>query len=75
MGECSPSSKELSMQLERFLNRQNIERYRRLLDVVCDETQRRQILGLLEEEEEKTRELQRGELRLSQNGGAERKSA
>jgi hypothetical protein len=63
------------MQLERFLNRQNIERYRRLLDVVCNETQRRQILCLLEEEEEKTRELQLGELRLSQNGGAERKSA
>jgi hypothetical protein len=44
------------MSLERFLTRQNIERYRRLLDIVSEATQRRQIINLLEEEEDKERD-------------------
>jgi hypothetical protein len=46
------------MRLELFLNRQNIDRYVTLLSFISDETQRRQIQNLLEEERAKTRELQ-----------------
>jgi hypothetical protein len=37
--------------LERYFNQQNIARYRKLLELVSDQTQRRQIMNLLEEEE------------------------
>jgi len=37
--------------LERYFNQQNIARYRKLLEVVSDQTQRRQIVNLIEEEE------------------------
>ncbi len=46
------------MNLELFLNKQNIDRYVRLLSVISDETQRRQIQNLLEEERAKTLDLQ-----------------
>ena len=49
------------MTLERFFNQQNIERYRKLLDIVSDQTQRRQIMNLLEEEEDKARYLKPSE--------------
>lgn len=45
------------MHLELFLNRQNIDRYMTLLSFISDETQRRQIQNLLEDERAKTREL------------------
>ena len=45
------------MDIERFLNEQNIRRYRKLLDIAADEIQRRQINNLLADEEEKAREL------------------
>ncbi len=44
------SGERSSSAIERFLNQQNIQRYRRLLNVVSDATQRRQIINLLEEE-------------------------
>jgi hypothetical protein len=56
--ERQSASRELSMDSARFLNQQNVERYRRLLELATDATQRRQIINLLEEEQEKTRELQ-----------------
>ena len=37
--------------MERFVQRKNIERYRRLLAETTDETRRRQLLRLLAEEE------------------------
>lgn len=46
------------MELARFLNQQNVERYLRLLEQATDATQRRQIINLLEEEQEKANELQ-----------------
>ena len=46
------------MNLELFLNKQNIDRYVRLLSVISDETQRRQIQNLLEDERAKTLDLQ-----------------
>jgi rubrerythrin len=46
------------MKLARFLNQQNVERYLRLLERATDATQRRQIINLLEEEQEKANELQ-----------------
>jgi rubrerythrin len=46
------------MDLARFLNQQNVERYLRLLEQATDATQRRQIINLLEEEQEKANELQ-----------------
>ncbi len=46
------------MDLARFLNQQNVERYRRLLERATDATQRRQIINLLEEEQDKANELQ-----------------
>ena len=42
--------------MERFVIQQNIERYRRLLDVFTDDPQRRVIITLLTEEEEKFRQ-------------------
>ncbi|HVZ51192.1 MAG TPA: hypothetical protein VG986_04450 [Pseudolabrys sp.] len=39
--------------MERFVIRENIDRYRRMLDEASDEVTRRQILRLLKEEEEK----------------------
>ncbi len=39
--------------MERFIHRQNLERYRKLLTQVTDERQRRQILKLIAEEEAK----------------------
>jgi rubrerythrin len=49
---------ELPMDLARFLNQQNVERYRKLLERVTDATQRRQIVNLLEEEQQTASELQ-----------------
>jgi hypothetical protein len=46
------------MELARYINRQNIERFSKLLEFVSDETQRRQITNLLEEERELAMELQ-----------------
>ncbi len=46
------------MDLARFLNQQNVERYRKLLERVTDATQRRQIINLLEEEQQTASELQ-----------------
>ena len=46
------------MDLARFLNQQNVERYRKLLERVTDATQRRQIVNLLEEEQQTASVLQ-----------------
>ena len=40
--------------MERFIHRQNIEHYERLLQTVVDEVERKRILKLLEEETKKT---------------------
>ena len=40
--------------MERFIHRQNIEHYERLLQTVTDEAERMRILELLEEERRKT---------------------
>jgi hypothetical protein len=45
--------------MERFIQRQNIEHYRKLLTETADEAQRQQLLRLLAEEEAKERELER----------------
>jgi hypothetical protein len=37
--------------IERFVKEQDIQRYRRLLEFVSEETQRRQIINLLKHEE------------------------
>jgi rubrerythrin len=42
--------------MERFVTQQNIERYRRLIDISTDEAQRRVIFKLLAEEQEKFRQ-------------------
>jgi hypothetical protein len=42
--------------MERFVSQQNIERYRKLLDLSTDEPQRRMIFKLLAEEQEKFRQ-------------------
>jgi hypothetical protein len=39
--------------MERFVSQQNIERYRKLLDIFTDDAQRRMIFKLLVEEQEK----------------------
>jgi hypothetical protein len=46
------------MDSARFFYQQNVDRYRRLLERATDATQRRQIINLLEEEQEKVNELQ-----------------
>lgn len=46
-----------SIGMARFLNQQNIERYLKQLRIASDETQRRQLKNLLEEEEDKAAEL------------------
>ncbi len=46
------------MDLELYLNKQSIDRYVRLLSVISDETQRRQIQNLLEDERAKVLDLQ-----------------
>ena len=48
--------------MERFVHRQNIEHFRKLLAETTDEVQRRLLLKLLAEEEAK-------DLSASQNGG------
>jgi hypothetical protein len=45
------NERETFVDIARFLKEQNIRRYRRLLDVVSEETQRRQIVNLLQHEE------------------------
>jgi hypothetical protein len=45
--------------MERFVSQQNIERYRKLLDMSTDDFQRRLILKLLSEEQEKLRNIAR----------------
>jgi rubrerythrin len=52
------------MNSERYFNQQIIERYRKLLEIVSDQTQRRQIMNLLEDEEDKARDLGRSKRRL-----------
>ena len=47
------------MDLELFLNQQNISRYLKLLGLISDERQRRQVMNLLEEEKLKAAELKR----------------
>jgi hypothetical protein len=42
--------------MERFIRRQNIEHYRRLLETVADERERHRILKLLAEEQKKQAE-------------------
>jgi hypothetical protein len=53
---------EVAMDLECFLNQQNITRYLKLLNVISDERQRRQIINLLEDEKLKEEELQRAKV-------------
>ena len=43
--------------MERFVSQQNIERYRKLLDIFTDDSQRRVIVTLLAEEQEKMSKL------------------
>jgi hypothetical protein len=45
------------MDLDRFVARQNIDRYRRLGDTATDEAQRRMIFRILAEELEKLKSL------------------
>jgi hypothetical protein len=42
--------------MERFVSQQNIERYRKLLDISTNELERRTIFKLLAEEQEKFRQ-------------------
>jgi len=53
-GKFSIQSLGRSTPVERFLRRENIKRYRRLLRVADDDAERRRILLLLKEEEQKT---------------------
>jgi hypothetical protein len=39
--------------MDRFVRRQNVERYRHMLETVTDEVERQQILKLLDEEQQK----------------------
>ena len=41
---------------DQFIRRQNIERFRGLLETVTDENERRRILELLEEEQQKQKD-------------------
>ena len=43
--------------MDAFIYRQNIDRYRKLLEIETDETQRLEIMRLLVEEEEKLKQL------------------
>jgi hypothetical protein len=55
-GASSPPGRvtsESRMTMEWFIHQQNLERYRRLLAQTADESERRQILKLLAEEEAK----------------------
>ena len=52
------------MDSERYLNQQIIERYRKLLEIVSDRTQRQQIMNLLEDEEDRARDLRRSKCRV-----------
>jgi len=52
------------MDSERYFNQQIIERYRKLLEIVSDRTQRRQIMNLLEDEEDKARDLRGSKCRV-----------
>ena len=52
------------MDSERYFNQQIIERYRKLLEIISDRTQRQQIMNLLEDEEDKARDLGRSKRRL-----------
>ena len=52
------------MDSERYFNQQIIERYRKLLEIVSDRTQRRQIMNLLEDEEDRARDLRRSKYRV-----------
>jgi len=47
--------------MERFIRRQNVEHYRRLLETVTDESERHRILKLLEEERRKQLDAGDGE--------------
>jgi hypothetical protein len=42
--------------MERFVRRQNLLRYRQLLEAVADEDERQRILRLLEEEKQKQKD-------------------
>jgi hypothetical protein len=52
------------MDSECYFNQQIIERYRKLLEIISDRTQRRQIMNLLEDEEDKARDLRRLKCRV-----------
>lgn len=52
-----PSDVGTSIGMRRFLNQQNTERYTKLLYISFDETQRRQLRNLLEEEKEEAAQL------------------
>jgi hypothetical protein len=47
------------MDLDHFVTRKNIERYRKLSDVATDDLQRRLVFRLLAEELEKFKQLER----------------
>ena len=42
--------------MDRFIRRQNVEHYRRLLETITDEGERQRILKLLEEERRKQKD-------------------
>jgi len=52
--------------MERFVRRENIRRYRKLLRETDDEAERRHILMLLKEEEQKARADQLNDLAMFQ---------
>ncbi len=56
-----PLQEEGSM--DRFIQNENIQRYRKLLERATDESQRQQLLKLLSEEEMKSRRLESPEER------------
>jgi hypothetical protein len=54
-----PNEKEGAMDMDRFVNDQNIERFRKLASASTNETDRRILLGLLAEENAKFIDLQK----------------
>ena len=46
--------------MDEFVRRQNVERYRRLLERVTEETERHKILNLLAAEEQKQKDSGKG---------------
>jgi len=56
--------------MDQFVRRENVKHYLRLLETVCDEARRRQILALLEEERRKQAEA--GDLEIAMNSARAR---